>query len=662
MRFNRAIDCSTQPPDAAVGRNVHDYMPAGRDGARIRSLMNEVQMLLHEHPVNQRRERAGQLPVNGWWIWGFGDGVTDGRSTRLGHWRVHGDDRWLRALAHALGTDAGDIATAGSDLLRGNALIALSRPSAQPVEEALASVDAGLLSMLASQVRAGSMQSLDAAGRQHDPACRLVRQVPILAPAGRRIAVARMTSLRRILRRNSSAELQAMLPATLHPVLRRVYGARPLAGADELALRLDQLLPVSTLDGAECAADLLASALRAGRRVLVVGDFDADGATSTALMMRQLSALGFAQPDFLVPDRFRFGYGLTPEIVRVAAGREPDLIVTVDNGISSLDGVEEARRHGIDVLVTDHHLPGRELPAAACIVNPNAPGNRFASKSLAGVGVAFYVMAALTHALRKRDALPTGVDTNPARLLDLVALGTVADVVTLDLNNRVLVAQGLQRIRRGRCVAGLRELLEASGRTLAGVTGQDLGFQAGPRLNAAGRLDDMTRGIRCLLADDPTQARALALDLARLNADRKELEAKMQLEAVSLIDARIALLEGHVPAGVCVYDEGWHQGVIGLVASRVKERLHRPVIAFARSEAGWVKGSARSVAGVHVRDVLDAIATRTPGLVDKFGGHAMAAGLTLREASLPVFEGRVRARSRTLDRRRHARRAPAHRR
>ena len=447
-----------------------------------------------------------------------------------------------------------------------------------------------------------------------------------------------MTSLRRILRRVSSAALQAALPATLHPVLRRVYGARPINSADELALRLDQLLPVSTLDGAESAADLLASALRTRRRVLVVGDFDADGATSTALMMRQFTTLGFEQPDFLVPDRFRFGYGLTPEIVRVAAERKPGLIVTVDNGISSLDGVEEARRHGIDVLVTDHHLPGRELPAAACIVNPNAPGNRFASKSLAGVGVAFYVMAALTHELRRRDALPTGVDTNPARLLDLVALGTVADVVTLDLNNRVLVSQGLQRIRRGRCVAGLRELLEASGRSLVSVTGQDLGFQAGPRLNAAGRLDDMTRGIRCLLADDPAAARAMALDLARLNTDRKQLEAKMQLEALSLIDARIAALEGHVPAGVCVYDEGWHQGVIGLVAARVKERLHRPVIAFARSEAGWVKGSARSVPGVHVRDVLDAIATRTPGLVDKFGGHAMAAGLTLRESSLPVFE------------------------
>jgi single-stranded-DNA-specific exonuclease len=447
-----------------------------------------------------------------------------------------------------------------------------------------------------------------------------------------------MNGTRRILRRESRADLQAALPSTLHPVLRRVYGARAISGPDDLALRLDQLLPVSSLDGVEAAAELLADAHASRRRVLVVGDFDADGATSTALMMRQFTALGFEQPDFLVPDRFRFGYGLTPEIVRVAAERRPGLIVTVDNGISSLEGVEEARRHGIDVLVTDHHLPGRELPNAACIVNPNAPGNRFASKALAGVGVAFYVMAALTQALRRRDALPAGVETNPARLLDLVALGTVADVVPLDLNNRVLVAQGLQRIRRGRCVAGLRELLEASGRSLAAVTGQDLGFQAGPRLNAAGRLDDMTRGIRCLLTDDAIEARAMALDLARLNSDRKELEAKMQLEALALVDARVASLSGEVPAGVCVYDAAWHQGVIGLVASRVKERLHRPVIAFAASEPGWVKGSARSVAGVHVRDVLDAIATRSPGLIEKFGGHAMAAGLTLPEANLTLFE------------------------
>jgi single-stranded-DNA-specific exonuclease len=446
-----------------------------------------------------------------------------------------------------------------------------------------------------------------------------------------------MSGARRILRREVRADLQSALPEALHPVLRRVYGARPLADAADLDLRLERLLPVSTLDGVEHAADLLASRRRTGSRILIVGDFDADGATSTALMVRHLARLGF-DVDFLVPDRFRFGYGLTPEIVRVAAERKPSLIVTVDNGISSIDGVEEARRHGIDVLVTDHHLPGRELPAAVCIVNPNAPGNRFASKALAGVGVAFYVMAALTQALRRSGEAASGAETSPAQWLDLVALGTVADVVPLDFNNRVLVSQGLQRLRRGRCVAGLRALLEAANRPLAGAVGQDLAFGAGPRLNAAGRLDDMTRGIRCLITDDAVDARAIAADLSRLNADRRELEARMQQEALAQLDARVAGLEGHVPPGVCVYDTGWHQGVVGLVASRVKERLHRPVIAFAPGEPGWIKGSARSVPGVHVRDVLDAIATREPGLLDKFGGHAMAAGLSLREELLPAFE------------------------
>jgi len=434
------------------------------------------------------------------------------------------------------------------------------------------------------------------------------------------------------------AELQAALPPSLHPVLRRVYGARSVARADDLALRLDQMLPVRSLGHVEQAAAMLLEAHRRRARVLVIGDFDADGATSTALVVRHLRLLGFEAPDFLVPDRFRFGYGLTPEIVRVAATRRPDLIVTVDNGISSIDGVDEARRLGIDVLVTDHHLPGRELPRAACIVNPNAPGVTFGLKSLAGVGVAFYVMAALTHAMRDAGVIRDGVDTSPARWLDLVALGTVADVVPLDLNNRVLVAQGLARIRRGRCVPGLRALLEAGGRELAGITEQDLGFRAGPRLNAAGRLDDMTHGIRCLLTDDVAEAQALAAQLAQLNADRRELEARMQLEALVHVDGRIAGLDGDLPAGVCVFDAGWHQGVIGLVASRVKERLHRPVIAFAPSEPGWIKGSARSVPGVHVRDVLDAVATGRPGMLEKFGGHAMAAGLTLRAEHLPAFE------------------------
>jgi single-stranded-DNA-specific exonuclease len=447
-----------------------------------------------------------------------------------------------------------------------------------------------------------------------------------------------MTPARKILRRDIHVNLQGALPHDMHPVLRRVYGARGLASPAELELRLEHLLPISALGGVEHAAELLLHQHRSRGKVLIIGDFDADGATSTALMMRHLARLGFEQPDFLVPDRFKFGYGLTPEIVRVAAARKPDLIVTVDNGIASIDGVAEARRHGIDVLVTDHHLPGHELPEAACIVNPNAPGETFSSKALAGVGVAFYVMAALTHTMRRHGLLPAGVDSSPAQWLDLVALGTVADVVPLDYNNRILVAQGLQRIRRGRCAAGLRALLEAAGRALPGIIGQDLAFQAGPRLNAAGRLDDMTQGIRCLITEEPGEAKELAARLAQFNKDRRQLEAKMQAEALAQLDVRVAGIDGQVAAGICVFDASWHQGVIGLVASRVKEKLHRPVIAFAPADPGWVKGSARSVPGVHVRDVLDAIATRHPGMLDKFGGHAMAAGMSLREEHIPEFE------------------------
>jgi single-stranded-DNA-specific exonuclease len=317
---------------------------------------------------------------------------------------------------------------------------------------------------------------------------------------------------------------------------------------------------------------------------------------------------------------------------------QPSLIVTVDNGISSLEGVAEAARSGIPVLVTDHHLPGRSLPDAAAIVNPNLPGERFASKALAGVGVAFYLMAALTRRMRAAAMVPAGSETNPADLLDLVALGTVADVVPLDVNNRILVAQGLRRIRAGRCAPGLRALLEVAGRKLEGVIAQDLGFQAGPRLNAAGRLDDMALGIECLLTSSPVEAGELAARLSQLNSDRRQLETRMQQEALVKIDTLAASFEGRMPAGLCLFDAGWHQGVIGLVASRIKDRVHRPVIAFAPGEPGWVKGSARSVAGIHVRDALDAIATRNPGLLEKFGGHAMAAGMTLRESSLGEFE------------------------
>jgi single-stranded-DNA-specific exonuclease len=419
------------------------------------------------------------------------------------------------------------------------------------------------------------------------------------------------------------------LARDLHPVLRRVYAARGVASSEDLDLSLERLLPVSTLAGVERAAEILA-AQRASGRVLVVGDFDADGATGSALLVRAMRSLGFAHVDFLVPNRFQFGYGLTPGIVGLAAQRRPSLIVTVDNGVSSIEGVEAAHALGIPVLITDHHLPGAKLPAADAIVNPNLPGSSFASPALSGVGVAFYVVAALARALR-----PT--DFRASDLLDLVALGTVADLVPLDRNNRVLVAQGLRRIRAGRCVPGIRALVELAGRRLERLTAADLGFIVAPRLNAAGRLSDMSVGIACLLTDDEVRARSLAADLTRLNEERREIEQRMQAEATELA-ATVRFSEaGCESLGLCLFDESWHQGVVGLVAGRIKERFHRPVVAFARAEDGSLRGSARSVAGIHIRDVLDAIAARHPGLIEKFGGHAMAAGMTLPEASLDGF-------------------------
>ena len=427
-----------------------------------------------------------------------------------------------------------------------------------------------------------------------------------------------------ILRR---APVAAAFGADLHPVLRRVYAARGVTDDRDLDLSLQHLLPVSSLAGVDAAAHLLAAHRERGR-VLIVGDFDADGATSSALMVRALRALRFGHVDFLVPDRFRFGYGLTPQIVACAAERQPTLIVTVDNGVSSVDGVEAARALGIAVLVTDHHLPGRQLPRAEVIVNPNLPGSTFASPALAGVGVAFYVIAALA------AALPPG-DFKAADLLDLVALGTVADVVTLDRNNRILVAQGLRRIRAGRCVAGIHALLQAGARRFGQATAADLGFAVAPRLNAAGRLADMGVGILCLLADSQATAEELAAQLSRLNEERREIERHMQTEAVELAAAVQA--GGEESAGLCLFDETWHQGVVGLVAGRIKEKLHRPVIAFACAADGSLRGSARSVAGVHVRDALDSIAARNPGLIEKFGGHALAAGLTIGRENLPAF-------------------------
>jgi len=441
---------------------------------------------------------------------------------------------------------------------------------------------------------------------------------------------------RRILRR-ALPEGFGGLSAALHPVLRRVYAARGIRADADLDLGLAKLLPVSTLGGLPAAIELLIDCHSRRARVVVVGDFDADGATSTALVVRQLRRLGFADPAYVVPDRFRYGYGLTPQIVRDAARLEPALLITVDNGISSLEGVREASRLGIDVLVTDHHLPGPTVPDAAAIVNPNLPGERFASKALAGVGVAFYLMAALTRAMVERGRVGDPAAVNPGHLLDLVALGTVADVVPLDRNNRILVSQGLRRIRAGRCVPGLRALLESAGRRIDAVIEQDLAFQAGPRLNAAGRLEDMGLGIECLLTDDIVAARAHATELARLNVERRELEEQMQQDARLQLDGLLHSMSGELPAGIAIFDEGWHQGVVGLVASKIRERVHRPVIAFAPGEPGWIKGSARSIPAVHVRDVLDAIATARPGLLERFGGHAMAAGLTLREENFDAF-------------------------
>ena len=417
--------------------------------------------------------------------------------------------------------------------------------------------------------------------------------------------------------------------ANLNPVLRRVYAARGLALEEDLDQSLQALLPVGSLPNVAAAASLLAAHRDSGR-VLVIGDFDADGATSSALVVRALRALKFAHVDFLVPDRFRFGYGLTAEIVALAATREPTLIVTVDNGVSSLEGVEAARVHGIPVLITDNHLPGSQLPAAIAIVNPNLANSTFGSTALAGVGVAFYLMVALAQHLQDGDF-------KAADLLDLVALGTVADMVPLDKNNRVLVAQGLRRIRAGRCVPGIRALLEQSGRHLAQLTAADLGFGVAPRLNAAGRLTDMSIGIACLITDNAAEAERLAVRLSALNEERREIERRMQAEAVDIAAALSAAADGAQTLGLCLFDPTWHQGIVGLVAGRIKDRLHRPVIAFAPAEDGSLRGSARSIPGIHIRDALDGVAARHPGLLVKFGGHAMAAGLSLARENLPAF-------------------------
>ncbi|HEY4128193.1 MAG TPA: single-stranded-DNA-specific exonuclease RecJ [Gammaproteobacteria bacterium] len=430
------------------------------------------------------------------------------------------------------------------------------------------------------------------------------------------------------------------LPDTLHPLLRRLYAARGIVDATALDLALAALADYRQLGGMDAAVAMLAKALAGQQRILVVGDFDADGATSTALLVRVLRRFGAEHVDYLVPNRFEYGYGLTPEIVVLAAERKPDLIITVDNGISSHAGVTEARSRGIKVLVTDHHLPGATLPEADAILNPNLPGDAFPSKSLAGVGVVFYLLAALRANLNdsgwftQRDF----VAPNLAEYLDIVALGTVADMVSLDHNNRVLVTEGLRRIRAGRCIPAIRALMQIGKRDLKRAAASDLGFAVGPRLNAAGRLTDMSLGIECLLTDDEVRAHELAAKLDELNHERRDIEAKMQQEALAVLaHLDFNADDPSLPMALSLFNEDWHQGVVGLVASKVKDRMNRPVIAFARADDGSYKGSARSVKSMHVRDALEAISTRHPGLITKFGGHAMAAGLTLEAGRFEAF-------------------------
>ncbi len=429
----------------------------------------------------------------------------------------------------------------------------------------------------------------------------------------------------RITTRPSPADTCAALEqAGIAPIWARLYAARGVTHSEQVAHRLPQLLPPAGLLHIECAAALLADAIGDHKRLLIIADYDADGATACAVGVRGLRMFG-AQVDFIVPNRLEHGYGLTPDIVRLAAVRQPDLLLTVDNGIAAVEGVATANALGIPVLVTDHHLPGDALPDAACIVNPNQPGCGFASKNLAGVGVMFYVLLALRAELRQRGAYTEQAEPDLRALLDLVALGTVADVVRLDANNRTLVENGLARMRAGKACAGINALFRAAARDPARATVFDLGFMLGPRLNAAGRIDDMALGIECLLADDPAAAQQLAQQLDTLNRARRDVESDMLEEALAIL-ARFNPADSH---SLTAYQPGWHIGVIGILASRLKDKFHRPTIVLANSENGELKGSGRSIPGLHLRDALDLVDKRHPGLILKFGGHAMAAGLSL---------------------------------
>jgi len=428
--------------------------------------------------------------------------------------------------------------------------------------------------------------------------------------------------------------------SNLHPLLKKIYANRGVDKLEQVDYSLARLIDFSLLKDIDRASAAVADIIEKSGNLIVVGDFDADGATSCAVMMRCLKAFGLETVDYLVPNRFDFGYGLSPQIVDVAAESKPDLIVTVDNGISSIDGVERAKALGIKVVVTDHHLAGDELPDAEAIVNPNQPGCQFPSKVIAGVGVAFYLMLAVRAELRRRQWFDDSrSEPNMASLLDIVALGTVADVVPLDENNRTLVETGLQRIRNNRTCAGINALLSVAGKSPERCSSQDFGFIIGPRLNAAGRLDDMSIGIECLLSDDYEQAVSYASTLNQMNLQRRQIEGEMLEQAFSLLQQQIEELDhSDIPDALALYDKQWHQGVVGLLASRLKEKYHRPVIAFADSGDGELKGSGRSIPGLHMRDVLDAVSKQEDDLIIKFGGHAMAAGLTIRQDDFARFK------------------------
>lgn len=424
-----------------------------------------------------------------------------------------------------------------------------------------------------------------------------------------------------------------------HPIIRRLYAGRGIKDASELKRSAAELLPIASMKGLEQACSVLADALTQNLHITIVGDFDADGATSTALMVLGLQKLGFTKVSYKVPNRFEYGYGLSPQLAQEIVNQGTDLIITVDNGISCIEGVALAKDAGVKVVVTDHHLPGDKQPNADAIVNPNQHECEFASKNLAGVGVAFYLLLAIRTHLRNANYFAQQGITEPnlAELLDLVALGTVADVVPLDANNRILVHQGLARIKKGICRPGIKAIMQMANKDLNKAKSSDFGFVIGPRLNAAGRLDDMSYGIRCLLTENYGQALKMAEDLNSLNNERKEIEQGMRVEAEAAVNT-ISITSGELPNGICVYEPTWHQGVIGIVAGRVKDKYYRPTIAFAQSDDGQIKGSARSIQGVHIRDVLDEVSTQHPSLIIAFGGHAMAAGLTILESDLDKFK------------------------